>query len=535
VARRLRHGEPRGGAFRLFQAAAPAAAYRLWRARLMRALAAPAPSGRLISLILDGDAGDAARTVASLAAQDHAAWELLLPAGAPDVPEEPRLRPLAQGAEPADAALGSHVGRIAAGDTLAPGALARIAAALSDDTDLLYTDEERMDGAGRPLAPLLKRAFDPDLAQCRDMIGRLALVRRDLAPLGPLAVALAHPGRVRHLALPLYRRAAIPAVDAEAHRKAVQPLLDAAEPGAVAEVVGGLVRVRWPLPSPVPPVSVIVPTKDRVELLRPCVEAVLDRTQYPALELIVIDHESSDPATCQFLDALRRRPGVRVLPHAGPFDYSAMNNLAAASAAGEVLLFLNNDVEPLGPWWMNELVAQAVRPGVGAVGAKLLYPDRRIQHGGVVLGLGGGVAGHRYRLLPGDAPGPDGDALCAQSPLAVTGACLAVTRAAFEAVGGFDAGVFPVAFNDVDLCLRLRERGLRSVWTPHAVLLHKESASLGRPGSAARRAQFAREEAAFRARWGHLVGRDPSWHPLRSLEGDEGWLAWPPPAAAATR
>ncbi|HYE50319.1 MAG TPA: glycosyltransferase family 2 protein [Azospirillaceae bacterium] len=545
AARRLALGDVAGALFRLGQSLAPSLAYRLWRRRGRAALAAPAPAGQgpLFSLILDdGPCGDAAATAAGLLAQSYPRWELLVRGPAPV--QDPRVRALPPGTDAVEAAAGDYVGLVGAGDAPAPEALALAAAALAErpDTDLLYTDEELADAAGRPRRPVLKPAFDPDLLLCRDFIGRLALIRaplaREAAP-GPQgdrgygmllrAAFAAGQGRVRHLALPLYRRSTgIRPADAAANLPAVQGVLDRHAPGAVAEPVGPVLRVRWPLPQPVPPVSVVVPTKDRVELLRPCLEAVLDRTQYPALELIVVDHESQDPATRTFLDAVRWRPGVRILPYSGPFNFSDINNRAAEAAAGEVLVFLNNDVEPLGPYWLNELVAQALRPGVGAVGAKLLYPEGTVQHGGIVLGLGGGVAGHRFQHESGDDPGEEFMAVCAHATSAVTGACMAVRRGAFEAVGGFDAQAFPVAFNDVDLCLRLNERGLRTVWTPHAVLIHKESASLGRPRRPERREQFAREEAAFRGRWGTLLGGDPVWHPLRSLEGPEAWLAWPP-------
>ena len=264
----------------------------------------------------------------------------------------------------------------------------------------------------------------------------------------------------------------------------------------------------------------VVPTRDRADLLRGCAAGVLDRTDYRGLELCIVDNGSTSPETMRLLETLSRRPGVRVLRVDGPFDFPALNNAAAADSDADVLVFLNDDTLVIEPDWLAPMVALAVRPDVGAVGAKLFYPDGRIQHAGVTLGLGAlGVAGHGLRGAPGDLDGPQGLLKVERQVSAVTGACLAVGRDKFAAVGGFDPA-FQVAFNDVDLCLRLGARGWKTVWTPHARMVHLESASRGRDVSPERAARLEREAARMRERWGAALLADPYYHPALSLKGE---------------
>ncbi|WP_244937348.1 glycosyltransferase, partial [Methylobacterium crusticola] len=227
--------------------------------------------------------------------------------------------------------------------------------------------------------------------------------------------------------------------------------------------------LRRPLPDPPPRASLIVPTRDRVDLLRTCVESLVARTDWPDLEIVVCDNDSREPATLAYLDALRRSGTARVLPCPGPFNFAAMNNRAAEAAGGDLLVFVNNDVEAFRPDWLRRMAEEALRPAVGAVGAKLLDAEGRIQHGGIVLGTGGLVT-HAHRHFPADAPGYLHALRATHRVAAVTAACLAVERGKFLAVGGFDAEAFGVDFNDVDLCLRLEAAGYRTLMVPGAVL-----------------------------------------------------------------
>jgi GT2 family glycosyltransferase len=259
-----------------------------------------------------------------------------------------------------------------------------------------------------------------------------------------------------------------------------------------------------------PSVSVIIPTRNRVDLLATCL-AGLAETAYPDLEVIVVDNDSDDPHTLAFLEGLDSTTH-RVLRHAGPFNFSTINNRAASEARGEMLCLLNNDIEVIGPDWLSAMVAQALRPHVGAVGARLLYPDGRIQHAGVVLGVGGAAA-HAHRLL---RPGEEGYFRRHDLPQfvsAVTAACLVVRRDRFLAVDGFDERDFAVAFNDVDLCMRLNRRGWQALYEPRATLIHHESVSRGLDRDPAGAERLAGEIAALRRNWGTDTLVDPFHHP----------------------
>src|SRR5690606_41178931 len=248
--------------------------------------------------------------------------------------------------------------------------------------------------------------------------------------------------------------------------------------------------------------SLLTPTRDRADLLHTCVESLPARTDYPAFEVVVIDNGSSEPDALAYLAQLHDRDGVRVLRYDAPFNYSAINNWAAAQCTGEVIGLVNNDIEVISRDWLREMVSHAVRPEIGAVGAMLYYPDDRIQHAGVVLGIHG-VAAHVYSGMPRGYPGHGGRARVAQQLSAVTGACLVVRREAYERVGGLDESL-QVAFNDIDFCLRLRQAGYRNLWTPFAELHHHESASRGTEDSPGKRARFAGEVEAMLRRWGPL-------------------------------
>jgi GT2 family glycosyltransferase len=301
----------------------------------------------------------------------------------------------------------------------------------------------------------------------------------------------------------------------EAARRALQERADAAGFGVQVEVVApGLYRDRWPLPDPAPLVTLIVPTRDRLDLLRPCIESVLQRTTYPNYEILVVDNRSREPATLEWLDQqVHRHPGrLRVVPHDAPFNFAAINNAAAAQAHGDLLALLNNDVEVLSPGWLGELVSHAVRPDVGCVGAKLYYPDHTIQHAGVVLGIGG-VAGHSHKYVVGTSDGYFNRLRAVHEVSAVTAAVLVVRKSVWCDAGGMDADDLHVAFNDVDFCLKVRSLGYRNLVSPWAELVHHESKTRGADNDVAKRERFVREVQTMQARWGRLLQRDPYYNP----------------------
>ncbi|WP_244540076.1 glycosyltransferase family 2 protein [Methylobacterium sp. 13MFTsu3.1M2] len=407
------------------------------------------------------------------------------------------------------------------GDVPEPEALALLAQALSG-ADIAYGDAVGPDGR-----PQLKPDWSPDLALATGYPGfPLLLSRAWLAaamarPVGPMAAlapaiaiaAMSTAARVAHVPRILARTAgdgldpSARAAALDAHRSG-QPLFRAG-------IHDGAVRLAWPLPDPVPLVSVVIPSRDRLDLITRVCCGVLHETAYAAIELIIVDNGSTDPAVLDHYATLRGDPRVRILMDPQPFNFAAMVNAGVAAASGTIVVLLNNDVAVLEPSWLEAMVRQACRPEVGAVGAKLLYGDGTLQHAGVVVGLGG-RAGHILRRRPGDTPGHLGQLRVAHEVSAVTAACLAVAREKYLAVGGFDAEAFPVDFNDVDFCLRLGAAGWKTVWTPAATLAHLESVSRG-PSVGAKRARFEQEAARFSERWRAVIRHDPFYHPALSV------------------
>ncbi len=450
----------------------------------------------------------------------------------------------------------AYVVAAAPGCILADGALHRVASEIAahPDADLIYADEDRIDPQGRRHDPFLKPAWSIDLALEQDLVGGFCVFRRALLE-GIDAPLAADDGTVQDLALRVAATASrirhIPAI--LSHRAGRLPLAPSAaaveaviaqwqhgptRPSLVPSTFGrGRTRIRWDLQAPEPLVSLIVPTRDRPELLAQCAAGVLHRTDYPALELIIADNDSQSPATLRLLERLGRDPRVRVLPAPGPFNYSAINNAAAAAAAGEVLVLLNNDVDVTEPGWLREMAGHAMRPDVGAVGARLLFGNGTIQHAGVVLGVGAfeggpGIAGHFGFHAPSTDEGHGGQFVLTREVSAVTGACLALRRSVFQQAGGLDEAGLPIALNDVDLCLRIRALGLRIVWTPFAELRHLESASRGSDQAPAAAERFRRECRTMRGRWGPALDADPFYNPGFS-RADHSFQLAPPPAPAS--
>ena len=269
-------------------------------------------------------------------------------------------------------------------------------------------------------------------------------------------------------------------------------------------------RCRPPLAN-FPLVSILIPTRDRLELVEQCIES-LAKTTYPAFEIIIIDNDSAEPETLDWFASFDNGRDRRVVQAPGEFNYSGINNVGAEVARGELLLLLNNDTEVIEPDWLSTMVRWVQQPNIGAVGAKLLYPNDTIQHAGVVLGLGG-LAGHGHLHEPKDSTGYFNRLVLTHEVGAVTGACLLTWKADWDALGGLDESL-AVAFNDVDYCLRIRhERGRRILWCPDALLYHHESVSRGAEDDPVKVARFNREVDLVLARWeGHLKD-DPAYSP----------------------
>ena len=497
----------------------------------------------MVSLVahlgMDGDLG---ATVRSLEAQRYSRWEMVLvgegPAVEPVGPltRDPRVRvereaggrgsALARGLA---ASRGALCAVVQPGDELDPDALLEAVMLFEErpDLDLVYTDEDEVDGAGHRSRPRFKPDWSPDLFDALDYVGRLAIVRRRAveavggladAPEGAeeydLLLRVTERGPVGHVARVLYHgRAQGPFDDGAACEALRRALHRRGQAGRISRLRPRVRRVDAGV-SGAPLVSLIVPTRDQSDLLRGLVESVERLSSYRRFEFLVVDNGSADPAALHYLEELGRR--WRVLRNTRPFNWSALNNAAARAATGEYLVFVNNDVQVLSESWLEAMIGEAQRPEVGVVGARLLYRDHTIQHAGIVAGLGG-VAGHAFRHLPAETTEPLGGATVKRNWSAVTGACMMVRRTTLEALGGFDERL-AVAYNDVDFCLRARSRGLLVVYTPSATLLHLEFATRFRIDPRQDRRLFVR-------RWAHLLeAGDPYYNPNLSWEvGD--WRA----------
>jgi GT2 family glycosyltransferase len=429
------------------------------------------------------------------------------------------------------------VGLVDPDDALDAFAADRIARALEENPDcqLLYTDEIVADHRLRPREVFLKPAWDPVLLSGVDYVNRLSVYRRDrLVELGgwregfegsqdyDLVLRFTKDladGKIKHLPYPAYVRrlgGCNPRPAIENARRALSEHYSAAgrTVGVSGAVGGDLHRVRLDVArSDWPRVSVVIPNRDAFSLIDRVIQGLLEGTDYPALEIVVVDNGSVDPEVLTlYRDLPRRAPGFRVRIDPEPFNFSRGVNRGIAMANGEFVLLLNNDVEIVDRGWLKEMVSCFDYENVGIVGAKLLYPDRTIQHAGVIAGLGG-YAGHWFIGRPADFPGPMGRLWVRQSLSIVTGACMLLSKACLRSVGTFDETTFPIAYNDVDYCLRAVNLGFRVVWTPFACLIHHESATRGSDETAANFERFSRDKANLRDRHRTDVFEDRAFSP----------------------
>jgi GT2 family glycosyltransferase len=439
-------------------------------------------------------------------------------------------------------ATGEFIALLDHDDVLAPLALYWVAAELQrhPTAQIVYSDEDKIDEDGERFTPYCKPDWNPQLALSQNFVNHFGVYRAEtVRSIGGFRVGyegsqdydlmlrvseLARPDQILHVPAILYHWRATAGSTAlsvgeknyawEAGRRAIEDHLR--RRGVEAEVSRcdrhTYYRVRFSLPKSPPKVSIIIPTRDSLELLSRCVESVVSRTSYSNYEVLVIDNGSVESGAREYLDSLRGRHGFRVLSYAQPFNYSAMNNLAVGLAEGELVCLLNNDTEVITPEWLQEMAGCLLQPGVGVVGARLLFQDRRVQHAGVLVGVGG-IANHVHAFMPRDHPGYFARAWLAQDWSAVTGACMMIRRSLYDEIGGMDAAHLAVAFNDVDFCLRARAAGWRVVYTPHAELYHHESATRGADKSRKRKAQARRERDYMRRRWGRELNEDPFYNP----------------------
>jgi glycosyltransferase involved in cell wall biosynthesis len=541
------------------------------------------PRHPLFSIILpvyNPDLGLLEAAIDSIRNQIYERWELCL---ADDASTDPEVRPFLEKLAATDPRMkltfrerNGHISAcsnsalaLATGDwcclldhddAFAENALALVALEIErhPDAGLIYSDEDKIDENGVRSNPFFKPDWNPELFLGQNYINHLGCYRADLLreiggfregfegsqdyDLALRCVDRLRPEQVRHIPRILYHwrmvggsLAAIPDAKPYAKEAARRAIADHCKrkdlPGEVVPCPENAEshRVIHALPQPAPLASIIIPTRDRVGLLKRCVESIQARTDYRPFEIVIVDNGSVEEKTLAFFRQVERDELVRVIADSGPFNYSRLNNRAAVAARGDVLVFLNNDTEIDDPGWLTEMVSHAARLQIGAVGARLWYPDGTLQHGGVVLGLGG-VAGHAFPHIPRGHPGYFNRAMLQQNCSAVTGACMAVRKMVFEEFGGFDEENLGVTFNDIDFCVRLTQRGYRVVWTPSANLIHHESASRGHQRKPEEQAEFERAVDYMQTTWGAQLMNDPFYNPNLSLNPPGFEIAFPPRA-----
>lgn len=533
------------------------------------------PSIALGIIVPDQDKNALISTISSIEAQSYQGWKILLLVNASNVAyvrnlleaggDISRVRMIScqpgrydnetfrKAVEQAET---DYIAFIRSGDRIPSHALSIIAHGITNNRGkkIIYTDNDFITDAGIRHDPQFKPDWDPELFLSTNYISNLCVIKAeffrsvDRFIIEPenftlydfLLKALSHitADDILHIPHILYHA-----------------LVDDKEPGATAQPSGeqqrellalqeyfgrtnsrvrvestehaGIFRRKYPLPENPPLVSLIVPTRNGYNILSQCIASIIEKTSYRNYEILVVNNRSTDRRTLKYLDRIAARRDVRIIDYDHEFNYSAINNYAVKQAAGSVVGLINNDIEVREPEWLTEMASYAIRDEIGAVGAKLLYPDGRVQHGGVLMGLEGSVR-NAHRFFPGDHAGYGKRLSTVQSFAAVTAACLVVRKELYDKVGGLNEQDLPVAFNDVDLCLRLVEAGYVNVWTPYAVLVHHESVSRGHDDTPEERARSERETEYLLRRWGSWFVDDPHYNPNLTLAKTDFSLAWPP-------
>ncbi len=512
-----------------------------------------------------------AKAIESVRAQLYPHWELCL---ADDASTDPRIRPELERFAALDArikvtfrpenghickasntaiglATGDYIALFDHDDVLHPLALYEVAVELDahPDARYLYTDEDKIDGEDRRFDPYFKPDWNPDLFYGQNYTSHLSVFATGLLrELGgfregyegsqdwdlTLRVIERIPtAAIRHIPKVLYHWRAIPGstalqlaeksypVDA-ARRALADHFQRRGENVELLTVPGDHWRVKYPVPAPAPRVTLIVPTRNALKFVRQAVDSILAKTNYPNYEILIVDNNSDDPETLAYFAGLMRTEAgrVRVVRDEAPFNYSALNNRAVAQATGELIGLLNNDVEAINAGWLTEMVSQALRPGIGAVGAMLYYPLNTVQHAGVILGLGG-VAGHPFKEFPRGDQGQKNRLRLVQNYSAVTAACLIIRKDRYLEVGGLNERELSIAFNDVDFCCKLVKAGYRNLWTPYAEFYHHESATRGVEDTPEKQARFQAEIEYMMTTWGEFLLNDPAYNPNLTLVGED--------------
>jgi len=450
---------------------------------------------------------------------------------------------------------GDFIGVMTEKDTLSPQTLFHFAGVINQNSDakIVYCDEDKLDSNNNRSDPYFKPEWNPDLLFSQNYLENLCVYHIGIVKqvggynsgfddffswelllrltkvikadhIHHIPFALFH----KHIEFTLERDSENDNSVLNIHSKILINQFKLKNISGISRTNGDakLSSIQYN-PDIKPLVSVIIPTKNQHNFLSNCVESIINKTNYPNYEIIIVDNQSDEPETIHYLNSLKERNQFKIISFNQSFNYSAINNSASRHASGNVLLFLNNDTEVIDSNWLEEMVRHAIRPEIGAVGAMLYFPDTTIQHAGVVLGLYG-VAGHIYFKQDVDHLGQRGRTAFVQNYSAVTAACMAIEKNKFNEVDGFDEINLPVAFNDIDLCIRLLSIGYRNLWTPNAKLFHHESLSRGKDDTEQKKIRFVKEKEYMINTWGDLLLNDPAYNPNLSLEHFDFSLAFPP-------
>lgn len=438
------------------------------------------------------------------------------------------------------------------GDVLPSHALYMIAIHFlsHQDTEILYADHDYLDDAGTRLNPYFKPDWNYDLfLSCNYLEGILAFkpgLVIDVFDEGNKSEIL-HPAlfiykmiarvsedAIYHLPFILCHKAMVDSSSPEVPESFINAMADAianhlknSTPNASARIEdpkNRIFRISRVLDSKQHPVSLVIPTRNHYTLLSNCIRGILERTDYSNIELIIIDNDSDDSITLEYLDLIQADPRVSVVKYPGTFNYSAINNFAVSHCSHEYIALINNDIAVISETWLSEMMGHIIRKEVGIVGAKLLYGNDTIQHAGVIIGLGG-VAGHAFRYFPRNSPGVNNRLLMTQQLSCVTGACLLTKKSIFTMVNGLDDTNLKIAFNDVDYCLKVRDLGYKIIWTPYAELYHLESASRSYDLNEENIERWQSEYNYMKTKWQDKLKNDPAYNPNLTIAGEDFTLA----------
>lgn len=424
----------------------------------------------------------------------------------------------------------------------------------NQNLQMIYSDEDKVDENNQRFNPYFKSDWNPDLFYSHNMFSHLGCYKTTLIrsiggfrvgyegaqdyDLALRCIELIAPSQIHHIPKILYHWRSHPASTASgadlakpyamlAGEKAINDHLARLKVNASVQLTGSGYRITYNILDPRPKASIIIPTRNNFALLKKCIDSIFNKTSYSDYEILIVDNNTDDPKTLKFLKKLSGDPRITLIHNSDPFNYSKLNNMAVKSASGEVLVLMNNDIEVINSEWLSELISHAIRPEIGAVGAKLWYPDNTIQHAGLILGVGG-VANSAHHRLGKNQDDYFSKSNLVQSVSAVTAACLAVKKSLYDKARGLDEENLGIAFNDVDFCLKLLELGYRNIYTPYAELFHHESASRGYDTSPEKQARLGKEEAYMWKRWGDILRNDPAYNPNLSNIKTDFSLAFPP-------